>query len=185
MKIYLATSWKNEHYERVLNLLTNDGHDVYDFRKDGFHWSKVGLDTNGEWSIIDYLYSLEEPEAYKGFRRDVEALATANVCVMLLPCGNSSHLEAGYKVGRGGKLVIYIDENDPGFRPDLMYKWANSFVTSDDELLKELHRLSKSKLSSWITCECGRHYTEDDEPCNHPNNPSIKMTIVSMDGEPV
>ena len=144
MKIYLATSWKNEHYERVLKLLTDKGYEVYDFRKDGFYWEKVGLDTTRYWSMEDYYKALQHNEAFRSFHRDVNALDNADICVLLLPSGRSSHLEAGYAIGQCKKVIIYFDLAEQDFQPDLMYKWAYDFCDSDGYLLEILEEFIES-----------------------------------------
>lgn len=54
MRIYVASSWRNEHVESVIQTLRGAGHDVYDFRQTGFQWSRVpgyegGPVTLGSW----------------------------------------------------------------------------------------------------------------------------------------
>ena len=38
MKIYVASSWRNEFQHNVVKALREDGHEVYDFREDGDGW---------------------------------------------------------------------------------------------------------------------------------------------------
>ena len=45
MKIYVASSWRNEHQQKLVDQLTQLGHEVYDFKHphggDGFKWSNM------------------------------------------------------------------------------------------------------------------------------------------------
>lgn len=46
MKIYVASSWRNEYYPEVVMKLREAGFDVYDFRNppasdEGFHWNNA------------------------------------------------------------------------------------------------------------------------------------------------
>lgn len=46
MRIYVASSWRNERQPEVVARLRAEGHEVYDFRRpngqqDGFHWSEI------------------------------------------------------------------------------------------------------------------------------------------------
>lgn len=45
-KIYLASSWRNQRQPDVLDMLTEEGHEVYDFRNpfhgnSGFSWEDI------------------------------------------------------------------------------------------------------------------------------------------------
>lgn len=129
MRIYVASSWRNEFQPGVVAALREDGHEVYDFKdSEGFHWTEV----DGGWQawpsdIPKYLNGLNHPCAERGFNRDMTALKLADVCVYVMPCGVSASLEAGWAIGAGKPTVVYV----PGLRePDLMVKMAD-LVTDD------------------------------------------------------
>jgi hypothetical protein len=124
LKIYVASSWRNTFQPDVVAALREDGHEVYDFKdSDGFHWTEV----DGGWQswpddIPKYLAGLNHPCALRGFNRDMTALKNCDVCVYVMPCGVSASLEAGWAVGAGKRVVVYV----PGLRePDLMVKMAH------------------------------------------------------------
>lgn len=131
MKIYVATSWRNEFQPLVVAELREDGHQVYDFRhpepgNEGFSWSAIHPEWQ-EWTVPQYLSALDHPIAEGGFLIDMNALRDADMCVMVMPCGMSASLEMGYAVGAGKLTAVYV----PGMRePDLMVKMAD-FVTDD------------------------------------------------------
>jgi len=54
----------------------------------------------------------------------------ADACVLVMPCGRSAHLEAGYFVGANKRLVILIDDGEP----ELMYKLADKVYITVDEV---------------------------------------------------
>lgn len=99
-KVYVASSWRNKYYPEVVKQLKSHGFDVYDFRnppdgKGGFFWKDI--DPNWEdWSTKDYIGQLNHPWAEYGFKRDIDAMKDADVCVLVLPCGRSAHSEAGW-----------------------------------------------------------------------------------------
>jgi hypothetical protein len=134
MKIYVASSWRNEHQPLVCSELREDGHDVYDFRhpepgNNGFSWRSLGDSAKDwqSWSVAEYLAALAHPVAAHGFALDMNALKGADVCIYVMPCGVSASLEAGYAVGAGKPTAVYV----PGMRePDLMVKMAD-FITDD------------------------------------------------------
>lgn len=126
MKIYVASSWKNEIQPEIVECLSALGHEVYDFRNPdstdgGFNWYKI--DRNWQsWSPETYLKSLEHPRAVAGFNSDFEAMQWADAFVLVMPCGRSSHLEAGWAIGQGKPTCILL--SDEPFEPELMYKLA-------------------------------------------------------------
>ena len=136
-RIYLASSWRNPRQPALVDVLRDEGHMVYDFRnppnKSGFAWSQI--DPKWEnWSTGDYMAALRDPIASHGFLADYRAMQWADTGVLLLPCGRSSHLEAGYFNGAGKRLVIYIPDGVK-IEPELMYLMANEVVSSQDNLI--------------------------------------------------
>ncbi|MGE4442746.1 MAG: hypothetical protein AB7D27_14855 [Desulfomicrobium sp.] len=124
MRIYVASSWRNDFQPEVVAVLRQDGHDVYDFKdSEGFHWSEVDPAWK-DWTsnIPQYLQGLTHPCAERGFGRDMAALRECDVCVYVMPCGVSASLEAGWAAGAGKPVIVFI----PGLRePDLMVKMAD------------------------------------------------------------
>jgi hypothetical protein len=143
-KIYLASSWRNLHQERVLELLRKAGHEVYDFKhpsgpdSSGFAWSSI--DPAWEhWGPSKFRTALEHPVAEAGFKLDKDALDWSDTTVCLLPCGRSAHLEAGYAAGQGKEVHFLLMGSDAEPRPvpELMYKFGMVNV-SMVELLTQL-----------------------------------------------
>ena len=141
MKIYVASSWRNNRQPDVCASLRNYDHEVYDFRNpeegdNGFHWSKI--DPNWKtWTPEQYRKNLSHPIAKKGYVKDFKAMLWADACVLVMPCGRSAHLEAGYFVGANKRLIILIDESEP----ELMYKLADKICITIDEVCKFLESI--------------------------------------------
>ena len=133
MRIYLASSWRNQNQPAAVVALRDAGHEVYDFRNpapgdNGFAWSEVDRDWL-DWSPDRFLERLlNSPRAADGFAKDKAALDWCEACVLLLPSGRSAHLEAGYVTGQGKPTVVLLDEQ--GFEPELMYLLAAEIVTT-------------------------------------------------------
>lgn len=149
MKIYVATSWRNDHQPAIVELLRNTGFEVYDFRHpgdprkdapgrhspDGFSWTEI--DPYWEsWSTEEYVKILKHPLAVGGFHSDMSALEECDVCLLVLPSGRSAHLEAGWAKGAGKKLLILVDIDEP----ELMYKMADFITDSTNEAIKTLRK---------------------------------------------
>ena len=138
MKIYVASSWRNQFQPEVVAELRAVGHEVYDFRGPGDGWGDSGQGVGGfSWSEVDpewqrwpenvsrYLDGLEHPRAVEGFARDMDALKRAQVCVMVMPCGPSASMEAGWAMGSGRRTIVYA----PAIRePDLMVKMFDAIT---------------------------------------------------------
>lgn len=143
--IYVASSWRNETQPHMVAALRAFGHSVYDFRQpnvnnDGFHWSEVIPSyTKGSQMLIsaeDYLLALDHDRAIEGFNLDHEAMNACDTCVLLLPCGASAHLEAGwFSNDPDRRLAIFIP---PAVQPELMYKMADGIFWKIEDLLEWL-----------------------------------------------
>ena len=137
-RIYVASSWRNLYQPAVLKLLTDNGHEVYDFRNPpnatGFSWKE--LDPNWtQWSMEQYRQMLLTERAVEGFGADMNGLRWCDTCLLVLPCGRSAHLEAGWAIGNGKRLIIYIPEH---IEPDLMYLMADKICLYVQEILEAL-----------------------------------------------
>jgi hypothetical protein len=142
-KIYVASSWRNPIQQEIVQLLRSEGYEVYDFRnpapgQHGFAWSEVNPDWL-QWTPEQFamdLYSGHEA-VERGFALDKNALDWCDTCVLVLPCGRSAHLEAGYAAGQG-KLTLFFLHPDK-FEPELMYLLGHGCVTTYKDLLDALH----------------------------------------------
>ena len=139
-KIYVASSWRNGQQPTVVKALREAGHEVYDFRNpapdgQGFSWREIDPDWM-KWTIYQYVHNIRQPPADRGFKLDRDALHWCDTCVLVLPCGRSAHLEAGYAAGQGKRTIIMLSQD--GFEPELMYRLGHGFVTNVAELVTAL-----------------------------------------------
>lgn len=136
-RVYVASSWRCEQQPAVVAALRDAGHSVYDFRnprpgEHGFAWSEV----DPEWLAGEpsaFRYALGHPVAVAGFTSDFDAMEWATAFVLVLPCGRSAHLEAGWAIGTGRPTAILLHEER--FEPELMYRMADLLAVSIDEVL--------------------------------------------------
>lgn len=147
-RIYLASSWRNEHHARFYGHLRLAGHEVYDFKASERGFAGGPSPTAFSWEELDTNWKTWTPEVYRdrliesqraasGFLGDFRGMEWADTCVMLLPCGRSAHTEAGYMKGRGKRLIVaYPNSSTEGFDPDLMYLLADNITVGSAELLK-------------------------------------------------
>lgn len=166
MNIYVATSWRNALQPEVVKRLRDEGHEAYDFRhpkpgNDGFHWSNIDPDYQ-RWGMSAFRKALTHKVADEGFALDFEAMEMADACLMVLPCGRSAHLEAGWFVGIGKPLVMLLA---PDQEPDLMYKMADYLALSLDEAVTWLQAYqvrNTKRIIMWHTCGLLEEYSELD-----------------------
>lgn len=139
-EIYVASSWRNEQHPEAVRFLRERGWEVYDFRNpseggglhwSGFHWSQIDPQWQN-WSVECFRVALEHPVASSGFDHDMRALVDSSAVLLLLPCGKSAHLEAGFARGSGKPVVALIPEGS-GFEPELMYRMFWSVVSTLEE----------------------------------------------------
>ncbi len=144
MKIYVASSWRNDSQPDVVHALRNAGHEVYDFRRPhlgpgargiGFSWSEIDPDWQ-QWTPSQFREALKEQRAIDGCASDLAGLQWADACVCVMPCGRSAHLELGYALGAGKLGIVLLSDGEP----ELMYRLAHHLVLDVDELLHLLKR---------------------------------------------
>lgn len=119
--VYVASSWRNLYQPGVVAALRSLDLRVYDFRSPnpgmaGFAWSEIDPGWLN-WTPAQWRDALRHPIAQAGYRNDKSGMDMADCCVLVLPCGRSAHLEAGYMAGQG--KPVYTLALEP-VEPDLM-----------------------------------------------------------------
>lgn len=133
MKIYVASSWRNNYQPDVVKVLRDQGHEVYDFKNPtpntGFSWKSI--DPNWmNWTVSEYAAALEHPFAKAGFESDMRALREADLCVLVLPSGRSASWEYGFHNSLTRRCgIVYMPE---ACEPELMYRGSMFAVTLGD-----------------------------------------------------
>ena len=151
-RIYVASSWRNTNQPAIVQLLRDNGHTVYDFRnpphvlKGGFHWSDIDPDWQG-WTAEQYRERLlTHPLAAQGYLSDLRGMMWCDTCVLVMPCGRSAHLEAGWCAGQGKRVVILLSDAEP----ELMALLATDIVVNEHELLQTLREPLAPISSAWL-----------------------------------
>lgn len=144
MKIYIASSWKNQNAVLALaEYLKSYGFEVDAFcrttdKRFAFHWSEF-VDDEIELLNYDAISFINDARVQRAFQEDKSWLDWAGTVIMLMPCGKSSHLEAGYAKGQGKRLYIYGDFPKGEF--DVMYGFADGLFRTEElpNLIAELN----------------------------------------------
>lgn len=151
MKIYVASSWRNHHQPNVVRKLRELGHEVYDFREPkfignglrskwpgegkGFAWSDIDPDWQA-WTPSEFRDALDHRVAMNGFNRDMSALEACDLCVLVLPCGRSAHLELGYAEGADKWTIVYFPSDEIELEPELMYAMNDAVCIGIEDLIE-------------------------------------------------
>ena len=142
LKIYVASSWDNRRYPSVIHRLRTCGHQVFDFRDpDGRGARRI----EAEYIGTDQNRFLELDEAKKAFNTDFDAMENADVCILVLPSGRSSHLEAGWFIGRSKPCYILTDP-ERASRLELMYGMATMIESDIDRIIEALSEYAEESI---------------------------------------
>jgi hypothetical protein len=140
LRLYVASSWKNKLLDRLFTMLAQHGHLAYDFRHAdniaSFSFKNYGVKDTTDPETARSLIHMAPSRAQ--LQRDLEAIRTCDVLVLVNPCGRSAHWEAGMAVQMGKRVVVLQDKNEP----DLLYATADRVVTSLNELINVLDEIA-------------------------------------------
>jgi hypothetical protein len=161
-RIYVASSWRCPEQPVVVETFRQFGHEVYDFRNPrpgdtGFAWSDIDPDWLA-WHPRPFRDALDHPVAVDGFGSDFDAMEWADTFVLVLPCGRSAHLEAGWAIGAGKPTAILLHEDK--FEPELMYRLASLIACDVGEVCHWLNTLrgppeAAERLTPFSDPDCG------------------------------
>ncbi len=138
MKVYVASSWRNERQPGVVVALRAAGHEVYDFRNPrpgdfGFRWSEIDPDWQ-RWWPEKFRAALDDPIAEAGFRSDMDAMEWADAFIGVMPFGRSAALEMGWAAGKGKLTCLLLSDGEP----ELMVKMLDEIFIDIDEVIERL-----------------------------------------------
>jgi hypothetical protein len=140
--VYVASSWRNPLQQAVVGALKSFGMGVYDFKNpapgnNGFGWREIDPDWL-HWTPAQWREALRSPIARAGYALDKGAMGAADCCVLVLPCGRSAHLEAGYMAARGKPVfTLAMDRVEPELMT-LLLGPPEHICTTLDELFEAL-----------------------------------------------
>ena len=138
--IYIATSHSNPFIDQIISIIKSSGCIPYDFRTNKFKWKNVNI-KKSQLDLCHFLQELEEISARQAFINNFKALNSCQGLILLLPAGNSSHLEAGYTQSRDIPTCIYA----PGlFRAELMYLLIEEFNNTEANVQNWLERIKNA-----------------------------------------
>ena len=135
--IYLIGSLRDPAVPILGNTLRQLGFDVFD------DWFAAGEIADDRWQEYEQLRGHTLAQALDGyaaqhvFRYDLHHLNRADIGVLLLPCGKSGHIEAGYLVGQGKPVYVLLPDEPSRF--DVMYAHFSGVYSSEESLFDALN----------------------------------------------
>ena len=137
--IFLSGSLRNPRVPLLANDLREIGYEVFD------DWHSAGPRADDHWQEYEtarghsYKDALQGWAAQNTFAFDLRHLKRADISVLLLPSGKSSHMEFGYVVGRGKAGFILFEDGEPA-RWDVLYQFARGVFFDRDKFLLHMGR---------------------------------------------
>jgi nucleoside 2-deoxyribosyltransferase len=135
MKFFIASPWKNKsEVERLSESLEQMGHSAYSFVESGSNLltgqpiqdeMREFTEALMQWKEDDRIAKIAESE--------VQAIRDADVVILLLPAGDSSHLEAGIGYGLGKRMVLI----GPVAKPEIVYVLFNHVYLDVSSFIKD------------------------------------------------
>ncbi len=171
-RIYIASSWKNKFQQQLVEELRKRGHKVYDFkhpngRNDVPVWESVSVTQNLRSAYVekclkgkDFKRMLLDRQSIKRFEEHFAAMQDADTCILLLPAGRSSHIEAGHMNGMGKR--VFVMDTSKEVTPELMYLALDDYFFDFEELYQAV-----DKPIPGVCRICG---CTEDNPCEHPDH---------------
>lgn len=141
MKFFIASPWKNKaQVDQLTQTLEEMGHSAYSFAKSGANLltgkpieeeMKEFSNALINWKVDDRIANIAESE--------VKAIKDADAVILLLPAGDSSHLEAGIGYGLGKRMVLI----GPVEKPEVIYLLFNHVYIDVTSFLKDFFMVQK------------------------------------------
>ena len=136
--IYLVGSLRNSHIPEIGRTLRSWGYEVFD------DWHAAGPEADDCWKAYEQQRGRTYQKALRGlaaqhvFEYDRYHLQRADMGVLLLPCGKSGWLEAGWLLGRGKPVYAVLPPTEDEVRWDVMLCFMTGVVSSVEELKEKL-----------------------------------------------
>lgn len=135
MKYFIASRWSNmKQVQYLTENLRALGHEVFSYGTDDRNFVPTNNLQEPESTTLEHWQN--DPALNTIFKRNLEGIANADIVVLLLPAGNTSHIEAGIAYGLSKKTIL-IGQPE---KPESHYLIFSTWYPSIDEYIKGLRR---------------------------------------------
>ena len=137
MKIYVASSWKNQHAVEMLTaLLREQGHEVLSFVENNYG---EGHSAN---KPIDFEKWIHTKNAESSFFYDTNGAMRSDVIIYISPSGKDAAAECGMAYAKGIPIIgLYAKGEDFGLMRKMMTIWCERYT----DLLDVVHQIELGK----------------------------------------
>jgi hypothetical protein len=120
MKIYIASSWKNQHAVEMLTaLLRQNGHEVISWVENNY-----GENHNHVTKKFSFEEWVNSPEADQSFEFDTNGATQSDLVIYLGPSGKDACAEIGAAWASGVPIIgLYAKGEDIGLMRKMMLRW--------------------------------------------------------------
>lgn len=141
MKIYIASSWKNQHAVEMLTaLLRERGHEVLSFVENNYgegHSAKKPMDFE-QW--------IHTEQADRSFEYDTHGATESDLVIYISPSGKDAAAECGMAWAKGIPIfALYAKGEDFGLMRKMFIKWFERYT----DLLALIDSCAKVDTEEW------------------------------------
>lgn len=130
MKIYIASSWKNQHAVEMLTAhLRSDGHEVFSFIENNF-----GENQNHNKKDFDFEKWVNSEKSDNSFWYDTTSAMECDLFIYISPSGKDAAAECGMCYGQRlhGKTIpmiaLYAKGEDFGLMRKMFDRWFDRYI---------------------------------------------------------
>lgn len=135
MKIYIASSWKNQHgVEMLTALLREKGHEIISWIENSYEEELYkGYDDFSQW--------LKSENGWKAFDFDTEGAMNCDLLILYTYAGNDAHAEMALAYAKGIPVIGLLSN---GYQKGLMAKMVTQWHARYTDLLEAVDEYSKA-----------------------------------------
>lgn len=125
MKIYIASSWKNQHgVEMLTALLRKRGHEVISWVENNY-----GENHNHVTKKFDFETWVNSSEAIQSFEFDTNGATKCDLLIYYGPAGKDACAELGAAWGNSVPIIgLYAKGEDIGLMRKMVSKWFERYT---------------------------------------------------------
>ena len=145
MKIYIASSWKNQHgVEMLTALLRQKGHAVVSWVENNY-----GENHNHVTKKFPFEEWVNSDEANQSFEFDIHGVTQSDLVIYYAPSGKDACAEIGAAWGAGVPIIgLYAKDEDLGLMRKMVNKWYKRYT----EILDAVEEYTKN----FVIMECDK-----------------------------
>ena len=137
MKIYIASSWKNQHaVEMLTSLLREIGHEV-------ISWIEKNYGENHLPGGTDFEEWVKTDADHRAFQFDILSATTSDLLIYISPAGTDAWAEVGAAYGSEVPMIGLWAKGEPS---GLMRKMMSTWVERYDELFSVISKLERTEM---------------------------------------